>query len=320
MASKKTIATDPAHETQRSRGNVRSAYKRPRETSTKQRKSSRNANEGRSGVKHQPRNDAVSRARLSRHANNYPGGGRHPASYNDLEGRRHFGGGKSNDASEATMRRGWGPAGGWANRTPYPNSDIDDVRGGVVAGVTHGGHDDDDGDGDGDYGEGPAMIERTTHSALRQANKIQENEEREHNSLPRKTGVREDQEAGCTAGTNGDERHLGMEETAPKRKVEESLDDKLPLMLASLERVALTVHDLQGRCARLSQGEQMTKQFSPFSTILTSTNQLLLFLANVLSRFFVLVCFMTGPTGHLASRRVPTRCSVVDVWRCYNVP
>lgn len=36
---------------------------------------------------------------------------------------------------------------------------------------------------------------------------------------------------------------------------EDSLDDRLPFMLASLKRVALTVHDLQGRCARLSHGE-----------------------------------------------------------------
>lgn len=35
----------------------------------------------------------------------------------------------------------------------------------------------------------------------------------------------------------------------------DSLDNRLPFMLASLKRVALTVHDLQGRCARLSHGE-----------------------------------------------------------------
>ena len=44
------------------------------------------------------------------------------------------------------------------------------------------------------------------------------------------------------AGTPGDEE-------------KEAVYDPLPFMLASLERVALTVNDLQGRCARLSNGE-----------------------------------------------------------------
>lgn len=38
-----------------------------------------------------------------------------------------------------------------------------------------------------------------------------------------------------------------------------NIDDKLPLMLASLERVALTVNDLQGRCVRLSHGESVRR-------------------------------------------------------------
>ena len=47
--------------------------------------------------------------------------------------------------------------------------------------------------------------------------------------------------AGAEVGASGGEK--------------EAIDDKLPLMLASLERVALTVNDLQGRCVRLSHGE-----------------------------------------------------------------
>lgn len=41
----------------------------------------------------------------------------------------------------------------------------------------------------------------------------------------------------------------------PGDEEKEAVYDPLPFMLASLERVALTVNDLQGRCVRLSNGE-----------------------------------------------------------------
>lgn len=47
---------------------------------------------------------------------------------------------------------------------------------------------------------------------------------------------------------------------------EGSLDDRLPFMLASLKRVALTVQDLQGRCARLSHGEMRDLRYEKIFT------------------------------------------------------
>ena len=49
----------------------------------------------------------------------------------------------------------------------------------------------------------------------------------------------------------------GGEVGASSGEKNETIDDKLPLMLASLERVALTVNNLQGRCVRLSHGESV---------------------------------------------------------------
>lgn len=58
--------------------------------------------------------------------------------------------------------------------------------------------------------------------------------------------------AAAYGGEHKDERGGGGEEEGEG----DSLDDRLPFMLASLKRVALTVHDLQGRCDRLSHGER----------------------------------------------------------------
>lgn len=67
----------------------------------------------------------------------------------------------------------------------------------------------------------------------------------------RKSGVEdrqgeEEERKGGTGAAVADEKGKGEGD---------SLDDRLPFMLASLKRVALTVHDLQGRCARLSHGK-----------------------------------------------------------------
>lgn len=59
------------------------------------------------------------------------------------------------------------------------------------------------------------------------------------------------------AGGEGGERSRDAAADGDKDE-EDSLDERLPFMLESLKRVALTVQDLQGRCASISQGK-----FSP---------------------------------------------------------
>lgn len=73
---------------------------------------------------------------------------------------------------------------------------------------------------------------------------------------------RQDEKEGEQEGDQDEERGAGPAAGGDKDKDNakdegetDSLDDRLPFMLASLKRVALTVHDLQGRCARLSHGE-----------------------------------------------------------------
>lgn len=63
---------------------------------------------------------------------------------------------------------------------------------------------------------------------------------------------REDEETDAEQG--GSERGRSAAADGDKDE-EDSLDERLPFMLESLKRVALTVQDLQGRCARISQGK-----------------------------------------------------------------
>lgn len=60
---------------------------------------------------------------------------------------------------------------------------------------------------------------------------------------------KEEEEEGVVGGVQGDGGPVGRDEDKMM------LEDRFPDMLASLERVALTVGDLQGRCARLSHSE-----------------------------------------------------------------
>lgn len=206
------------------------------------------------------------------------GGASHPPPYDSL-GRQTLC--RDGDGASATAKRRWSPADGWANGNHVggdggdddggSNTDDDDSRAEKSPETRAGGaavrrrRENGVGPGRGVRG-GDCEQVRGTAAARRFAGEPL----REPFSRPFSTQEKGAEVDRRRSGLEGRQEEEGEEEESELAEgrgaaaagdvdegegEEDSLDDKLPFMLASLKRVALTVHDLQGRCARLSHGE-----------------------------------------------------------------
>ncbi|CAM9751881.1 unnamed protein product [Ectocarpus sp. 6 AP-2014] len=167
--------------------------------------------------------------------------GSHPPAYGEAQAALR----RDANGPAATARRQWRPADGWEN-----------VGGGGGGDDVDGGFRPEREDGGG-YGATVAEVEVPRKEVRRSDRSLQDEAEElllgEPYSRPvlLDTGweaepeVRQEEREG---GAGGGARVVDEDD-----EEEDSLDERLPFMLASLERVALTVHDLQGRCARLSR-------------------------------------------------------------------
>ncbi|CAM9410290.1 unnamed protein product [Ectocarpus sp. 8 AP-2014] len=167
--------------------------------------------------------------------------GSHPPAYDEAQAALR----RDGNGPAATARRQWRPADGWENDGGGGGGD--EVDGGFRPEREDGGG----------YGATVAEVEVPRKEVRRSDRSLQDEAEEPFLGEPYSRPVLLDTGSEAEPEVRQEEREGGAGRGArvvdEDDEEEDSLDERLPFMLASLERVALTVHDLQGRCARLSR-------------------------------------------------------------------